>query len=746
MAGAPPAERLRIRVRGRVQGVGFRPFVHALARAHDLSGFVRNDAEGVLIEVEGPAVRAFVAELPARAPPLARLRSVEATECAATGARGFAIAPTAPCGPAVAEIPPDVALCEACLREMFTAGNRRAGHAFASCTDCGPRFTITRGLPYDRAQTSMAGFAMCPACAAEYADPADRRHHAEPIACPDCGPRLDMPPAEIVARLRRGEIVALKGLGGFHLAVDARNGAAVDRLRRRKGRAGKPLAVMVANLASARALASLDDAEAAALTDPSRPIVVLGSRGRLPATVSGGLPTLGLMLAYTPLHWLVFHEAAGRPSGLDWLAVPQDLALVMTSANLSGEPIVTTEAEVEGRLGGIVDAVAGHDRAIVARCDDSVARVVAGAPMLLRRARGFVPDLLPLSGDGPSVLALGGLLKCAPCVTRGAAAALGQHVGDLASPAAVRFLREAAQHLCALAEVHPAAVACDLHPDYPSSRMAGEFALPVIPVAHHHAHLAAVAAEHGIGGPLAGLVLDGFGLGPDGALWGGELLRMEGTGCTRLGHLAPLPLPGGDRAAREPWRMAAAALHTLGRGGEIAARFPGRPGAGLAAMLAAGANCPPATSAGRLFDAAAGLLGVRAENRFEAEAAMALEGLCARPQALPGGFVVTDGVLALAPLLAMLADCRDPAAGADRFHGTLAEGLAALVAAAAPDERQIALTGGCAVNRPLAHALIAALARRGVAVLLPRAAPPGDGGLALGQAFIARRRLIEEAR
>ncbi|MCL4186801.1 MAG: carbamoyltransferase HypF [Rhodobacteraceae bacterium] len=741
MDGAAPALRLRIRVRGRVQGVGFRPFVHSLASAHGLGGFVANDDEGVLIEVEGEAVGAFLAGLAAGAPPLARLSAIEASACAPRGETAFRIAESRTGGAAAAIIPPDVALCSLCLDELFDPAGRRHLHPFITCTACGPRFTIARSLPYDRAATAMAAFAMCPACAGEYADPGDRRFHAEPVACPDCGPRLAMAPAEILARLRAGGIVAVKGLGGFHLAVDAANPAAVVRLRARKGRRGKPFAVMVANLESARRFAAIDAAEAEALAAPARPVVVLAGRGELPAAVSDGLPTVGLMLPYTPLHWLIFHEAAGRPAGRAWCEAAQPLALVMTSANPAGEPLVTDDAEAAERLGGIADAVAGHDRAIITRCDDSVQRVVLGAPVFLRRSRGFVPDAVALAGGGPPVLALGALLKTAPCVLRGDEAVAGQHVGDLTSAATIRFLRAAAEHLCRLLDVRPAAVACDLHPDYPSTRLAAEFGAPVTGVQHHHAHLAAVAAEYRIAGPLVGLVLDGFGLGPDGTLWGGELLRIEGTGCARLGHLAPLPLPGGDAAAREPWRMAAAALHVLGRGSEIAARFPGRPGAGVALMLAGGV--PATTSAGRLFDAAAGLLGIRAENRFEGEAAMALEGLCDRPEELAGGFRIEGGVLDLSPLLGCLADCNDSARGAAQFHGTLAAGLAALVAAAAPEARQVALTGGCAVNRPLAAALASRLADQGRALLVPRAMPPGDGGIALGQAAVARALMME---
>ena len=744
MHAAPAtAQRLRIRVTGRVQGVGFRPFVHGLAAAHGLAGWVLNDAQGVLIEVEGAQCTGFVRDLRAKAPPLARIGEVWAEPRPPEGATAFRIAASGRGGAMAAVIPPDVALCDDCLRELFSPPDRRTGHPFITCTNCGPRFTIARALPYDRAETSMAGFAMCPDCAAEYHDPADRRFHAEPIACPKCGPRLSLPPQAILARLRAGEVVAIKGLGGFHLAVDARNSGAVARLRLRKGRAGKPLAVMVANLASARILAELSEIEAAVLTAPARPVLVLRGRGLLPDTVSDGLPTLGLMLPYTPLHWLIFHAAAGSPTGTAWCEMPQPLALVMTSANAAGQPLETDEAGLAARLGGVVDAVAGHDRTIVTRCDDSVLRVVAGAPMFLRRSRGFVPDPLMLAEDGPPVLALGALLKTAVCATRGREAVLSQHVGDLVSASTIRFLRQAAEHLTGLLAVAPQAAACDLHPDYPSSRLAEAMGLPVIRVQHHHAHLAAVAAEYGITGPLTGLVLDGFGLGTDSTLWGGEMLRMEGTGFARLGHLAPLPLPGGDRAARAPWRMAAAALHLLGRGDEIPARFAQPEAAQVAQLLARGLNCPPTTSAGRLFDAAAGLLGLREENRFEAEAAMALEACCSAPRALPGGWRIVGDTLDLSPLLAALLDA-PPEHGANLFHGTLAEGLAALVLARLPaGDRQVALTGGCAVNRWLAEALSASLGECGIRVLLPRAAPPGDGGLALGQALIARRVLKE---
>lgn len=746
MDGGPPNERLGLRIRGRVQGVGFRPFVWALAREHGLKGLVKNDAEGVWAEVEGARARAFVTALRRRAPALARIDMVEVTALCPCGGDGFKIAVSGPEAAGAPAIPPDTGLCADCLRELFTPFDRRAGHPFITCTNCGPRYTIAYGLPYDRAATAMAGFAMCPACAAEYTDPANRRFHAQPVACPDCGPTLDMEPKDIVARISAGQIVAVKGLGGFHIAADARNAATLKRLRAAKRRLAKPFAVMVLNRASAADLADLSEDEATLLERPERPVVVARARGTLPEAVSGGLPTLGLMLPYTPLHYLLFHAAARAQEGLAWLDAPHPLALVMTSANLSGEPLITDEAEATEKLSGLVDAVAGYDRAIVTRCDDSVTRLVADAPLLLRRARGYVPDPLALAEDGPTVMGHGALLKVAPCLIHGRAALPGQHVGDVENVATARFLRETVTHLKHLTGMTPEAVAVDMHPDYLSARIARESGLPVYPVHHHHAHLASVAAEYGVTGALSGLVLDGFGLGPDGTLWGGELLRMEGAAFDRLGHIAPLALPGGDRAARAPWRMAAAALHRLGRGAEIAARFGGPEAARVAAMLEAGLNCPETTSCGRLFDAAAGLLGVRRENRFEAEAAMALEGLCGAPRVLSEGWRLTDGTLDLAPLLAHLADCDDPAQGADLFHGTLAGGLAALVAARLPrGERHVALCGGCVANRVLTEALSARLQAAGLKVLIPRALPPGDGGLALGQALIARRMIMKEA-
>jgi hydrogenase maturation protein HypF len=747
-ADAVAPRRLRLRVRGLVQGVGFRPHVWRLAMRDGLTGFALNDQDGVLIEVQGE-VDAFVEDLIAEALPLARIDSVESELLSiVAGEIGFVIRDSTQSGPARTAITPDVASCDACLAELFDPANRRFLYPFITCTHCGPRFTVTRRLPYDRATTALAEFPLCDACTAEYRNPADRRFHAETTCCPDCGPRLDTLIEEIGARIRAGEIVALKGLGGFHLVCDARRDDTVDRLRARKRRDGKPFAVMVTNVASARRYADIDDVSARLLESRERPIVVVPAYGtaQLAHGVSNGLPTVGLFLPYTPLHWLVVWDLLGRPAGLDWMGQENDLALVATSANVAGEPIVIDGAAARRRLSGIADAVADHDRAILTRADDSVLRVVAGAPVFLRRARGFAPAPIRLAHEVPCVVALGAQLKATITVTRGNEAFVSQHVGDLDTPAAVGFLEETLHHMLSILEVEPVAVACDLHPDFPTSRLAQRLGPPVIEVQHHHAHVAALAAEHQCEGPLLGLSLDGFGLGSDGGAWGGELLLVDGEQFERLGHLSPLPAPGGDRAAREPWRMAAAALHALGRGEDIARRFAGEPFARpVRDMLARGAACEPTTSAGRLFDAAAGLLGLSHRQAFEGEAAMRLEGLVSETNVLADGWRIDGGILNLLPLLGRLADGMAPADGASLFHGTLIAALVEWAAegAAARNLGTVALSGGCFHNKVLSEGVAAGLTARGIAPLIARAVPPNDGGLSLGQAFVAAAALAK---
>ena len=737
------AEAVRIRVTGVVQGVGFRPFVWRLANELHLAGWVRNDAAGVEIHAEGANLDALLARLKSEAPPLARVDAVSAQPVATEKQTGFTIIESAG-GKVSTAIGHDTVPCAACLSELFDPANRRYRHPFITCTHCGPRYTVTRRLPYDRPQTSLAPFPFCPDCQREYSDPADRRFHAETTCCPNCGPRLQLldaagqtmagdPIAATLALLNAGRIVAIKGLGGFHLACDARNAATVATLRARKQREEKPFAVMVADAETAAGYAKVGAGETALLASAERPIVLLykqpGTDASLPG-VAPGLAEIGLMLPATPIQCLLFHDAP-------------ELVLVMTSANPHGEPLVIGNEEALQRLTGIADAFLLHDRDIVVRCDDSVRR----GNGFVRRARGYVPNAIKLPHDVPQVLAVGGWFKNTACVTRGNEAFVSQHIGDLDNAAACGFFEETVAHLLHILDAKPEIVVHDLHPDFHSTRFAAAFAaqrgIPALGVQHHHAHIAAVCAERGVMEPVLGLALDGVGLGSDGTAWGGELLRVDGARFERLGHLRPLALPGGDVAAREPWRMAAAALHLLGRGNEIARRFADEPAAPLlATMLERGINSPFTSSAGRLFDAAAGLLGVRRRAGFEGQAAMLLEGLAVRHgpvAACPGDWRLKEGILDLLPMLAHLEDCEDAAAGAAWFHATLAAALVDWVAEAAGRTgiRRVAAAGGCLLNRLLSAALRAGLAARGLELLEARALPPSDGGLALGQAWIA---------
>jgi hydrogenase maturation protein HypF len=737
-------QRRRLHLRGLVQGVGFRPHVYRLAQCAGLSGFVQNGPDGVCIEVEGSGLDAFLADLETELPALARIDSLRQTDIPTLGDSGFAIRATAAGPVAGAAIPADTAPCPDCLTELFTPDNRRYQHPFIACTQCGPRYTMTERLPYDRRSTAMAPFALCEHCDDEYRDPADRRFHAEPVCCHECGPRLSHPVAEIATALAAGGIVALKGLGGFHLACDARDAAAVQRLRTRKQRDGKPFAVMVLNSASAALYAQVGAAAARQLESPQRPVVVMQGRDALPEAVSPGLDTLGLILPYTPVHYLLFHALLGQPAGHDWLQAAQPTALVMTSANLSGDPLVCDNTVAQA-LSSIADLIVTHDRRIAARADDSMLRIAAGRPLMIRRARGYAPNAVPAGGDGPTVLATGAHLKNTLALARGEQAWLSPHIGDLSTPATRAFQEEAGRFLLEIAPETPAAIACDWHRDYASTRLAerlaDEFAVPLVRVQHHHAHLAAVLACHEHAGPALGIALDGHGLGAGGESWGGELLLLEGEGFVRLGHFAPLPAPGGDAAAREPWRMAAGVLHRLGRGGEIAVRFGAQPHAAALAALLAGGEVGHTSAAGRLFDAAAGLLGVSERAAFEGEPPMLLESLVREPAALPGAYGIRDGVLDFSVLLDALADCRDPARGADWLHGTVLAGLEAWAVAAAERTgiRQVALAGGCFLNRYLATCLPQRLLERGLTPLLPGAVPPNDGSISLGQTWVARR-------
>lgn len=742
-------ERVRVRVRGQVQGVGFRPFVYGLTARYELSGWVLNDGDGVLMEVEGAQIGAFLKDLETRIPPLARIDNVCVEPVSATGEVGFIIRKSEE-GDIATSIPADAAVCDECLKELFDPADRHYLYPFLNCTHCGPRYSITRHLPYDRPQTAMAAFAMCADCRTEYENPADRRFHAQPVACGACGPQLSMGVEQIVARLKAGEILAIKGLGGFHIVCDARNEKAVAQLRRRKHRDEKPLAVMTANVISAEPFVRIGDHEAHQLASTARPIVIVPKRahGALAASIAPGLDSLGVLLPYTPLHYLLFHEAAGRPDGTDWLSKRQDLVLVMTSANPGGEPLVTDNDEAHRRLEGIVDAIVTHDRDIVVRVDDSVQRFIGGVPTFIRRARGFAPTPIKLTRVLPSGLAVGGHLKSTVCVIRKDEAFVSQHIGDLDNMETLAFFEETLAHLLSITDVAPTWVAHDLHPDFLSTRFAQDYAhahaIPAYPVQHHHAHVSSAVAEHGLSGPVLGLALDGFGLGEgDGSHnWGGEALIADGSEYRRVGHLAALPLPGGEAAFRAPWRMAAAVLHSQGRADEIAARFGALGDVDvLTQMLDNDVNVAPSTSCGRWFDAAAGLLGIQPLASFDGQAPMKLESLVTEPVCLNGAWRIVDGVLDLNPLLGAIADM-DPVDGANAFHGTVIEALAAWVRILADQNglTQVVLSGGCVLNRVLTQGLERALHADGLNVFRLLALPPGDGGISLGQAYIAALR------
>ena len=759
----------RIRVTGIVQGVGFRPFVWHLAQELELNGWVRNDSEGVEIAAEGAQaqVDALLQRLRSEAPPLARVDAVNAVDAVPNGLAGFAIAESAGRELAATRtaIGPDVAVCADCLAELFDPPGRRWRHAFITCTHCGPRYTVTRTLPYDRPQTSLAPFPLCPACAIEYGTPADRRFHAETNCCPVCGPRLSLTDgqgnaiagdliAATLQLLQSGSIVAIKGLGGFHLACDARNAATVARLRWRKNREEKPLALMTANVASLSKYAKCTAREKALLESRERPVVLLRTQPGCDIALPGvapGLDRLGVMLPCTPMHFLLFHEAAGCPAGRQWLAAPQELLLVMTSANPGGEPIVCNSVEARARLADTADAILDHDREIVARCDDSVVQVVDRKLQFIRRSRGYASDAIHLPRAVPSLLAFGAHLKSSVCLTRGNEAYLSPHIGDLDNAATCGFFDETVGRMLALLEITPEIVAHDLHPDYYSTRAAIDFAdhrgLPAIAVAHHHAHVAAVCAEHGQCSPVLGLALDGVGLGPDGGAWGGELLLVDGARCQRLSHLRPLPLPGGDRAAREPWRMAAAVLNEQGRNAEIGTSLQEAGADLVAAMLQRQLNCPRTSSMGRVFDAAAGMLGLCSVMKYEAQAAILIEQAASRhieqhgwPPVLQGGWMIGgEGQLDLLPLLASLDGAEDVELAAARLHATLVAALAEWVGQAAESTglETLACAGGCFHNALLTAGLRKTLEQRGIIVLVPERVSPGDAGVALGQAWVA---------
>ena len=766
------SQRRRIVIQGIVQGVGFRPFVYKLAVSQGLAGFVRNDSNGVTIEVEGPGVTLdrFACALHEELPPLARIDTLTMEELSLRSEQQFTIVQSEVGNDEHhALIAPDTAICSACLHELLNPEDRRYDYAFINCTNCGPRFTIIQAMPYDRARTTMRDFQMCPACQREYADPLDRRFHAQPNACPDCGPHLsfqswtfpaaapgavseDEAIAGAARALASGSLLALKGLGGYHLACDALNEEAVLRLRQRKHREARPFALMVPDLAIARQLCQISEDEEKLLLSPSRPIVLLERRKQLPlaACVAPFSQTLGLMLPYTPLHHLLLQAYI--------LAAPERLpVLVMTSGNLSSEPIVYRDEEARVRLRLVADGILAHDRAIHTRCDDSVVRVVAGDIQFFRRARGYVPEPLTLAQAFPEpVLACGGHLKNTFCLGREHQAFLSQHLGDLENLETLDAFRAGIEHWHRLFAVTPAALAYDLHPEYLASTYALESTIPIkIGVQHHHAHIASVLAEHGLRGPVIGVAADGTGYGTDGAIWGCEIMRADLLDFERVAHLAYVPLPGGEQAVRQPWRMAAVYL-ARACGDDfwrldlpLVPRLERSKWRILEGMIARGLNTPPTSSLGRLFDAVAALLGLRTEVVYEGQAAIELETF-AEPDGQSYPFALHGEAPMLLDVLptfrALVSDLHrgiSPQRVAGRFHTTIAELLLAgcLRAREQSGLQTVALSGGVLQNRLLLEQVITRLQAAGFQVYINRRVPPNDGGLSLGQAAIAAARL-----
>ena len=764
--------RQRFTVTGVVQGVGFRPFVHRIATELELAGFVGNDSGAVFLEVQGPGARLdeFRRRLRDEAPPLAAISAVTVANIGPDWLCGdiFRIVESEKADGAGTPIPPDIAVCDDCIAELFDPNDLRYRHPFVTCTNCGPRLTIIRALPYDRPTTTMSAFPMCERCTAEYHDPANRRFHAQPIACPDCGPSLwfateservegsDSALAATQQALAAGAVVALKGIGGYHLACRVDDDAVVTALRVRKARGAKPFAVLVRDLDVARRYAHIDHAEAAVLSSAARPIALLRRRRNAPIAnaVAPGSPLIGLMLPYSPIHHLLLASAPG-------VDAPAPDALVLTSANRSDDPICFTEDDAVQRLPALCDAVLDHDRPIHVPCDDSVVRVVDGRELPIRRSRGYAPLPVDLDRDGPSVLAVGGELKNTFCLTDGARAYMSGHIGDMETLETLEAFERTVGQLSEI-RCHPARLAADLHPGYHTrgwaERHAGDRPLDL--VQHHHAHVVSLLAEHGrIGQPVIGVAFDGTGYGCDHTIWGGEILKLgpDSHRFLRVGHLLPAPLPGGDAAVRNPWRMALSQLWMAGI--EWAPELPPVAAATSAELrltrsqLDSNVGCVPCSSMGRLFDAVASLLGVRHRIDYEGQAAIELEALADSVAGHAGSRlrlpVRADAVIDPAEMLrTMVSSMRagvPPAVLAAEFHQAVAVAVAEAVAMVAGPVRLVGLTGGVFQNVLLLRTCRQRLQQAGFEVLTHQTVPPNDGGLALGQAVISVLTAREEA-
>ncbi len=798
------------KINGIVQGVGFRPFVYRLANDRALSGWVRNSPAGVEIEIQGSAelLASFECAISSEAPPLADINTIIKEEISVSATQGFSILPSTDGEPDI-QIAPDSALCSDCLREMFDPTDRRFRYPFITCTNCGPRYSIITAIPYDRPNTTMAGFPLCPDCQDEYQNPLDRRFHAQPIACHTCGPQMSLITAQgdimaardeavvqAVQHLKNGAIIAVKGIGGYHLAVDACNHAAVERLRVRKKRDEKPFAVMAADIETARTLVQMDEREERLLCSPEAPIIIVKKRHGtlLSPLIAPHNGWLGLMLPYAPLHHLLMQN--------------NFTALVMTSGNISDEPVAFEDNEALQRLSGIADYFLLHDRPIHIRSDDSVVRVFQGKPLFYRRARGYAPRAVTLPFAVPPLLAVGAELKSAVCCADGTRAVLSQHIGDLQNSATFDSFSHIASHLSGLLAIKPARIACDLHPDYLSSRYAEDSGLPLIRVQHHHAHMASCMAENGLDGEAIGIIFDGTGYGTDGTIWGGEFLVGGYDGYRRAGHFRPVPLPGGDAAVREPWRMALSYLYqAVGDAAftidhPVARILPEGERLLFAQMLRRGINSPLTTSCGRLFDAVAALLNLRHTVSYDGQGAIELEALAEAdsdfksksppaPLSQRGGYnhlsqaggynhlsqaggynhlsqagggnypsqggeysftivhhenmpLQVDFTPMFTDILADITHGIPSATIAHRFHQTVASAATevCLRIAAATGLNRVIFSGGVFQNRLLTEMIYTALSQKGLHVFTHRLIPPNDGGIAVGQAAIAARRGI----
>lgn len=735
-------ERLQILITGQVQGVGFRPHVYRIANHLGLSGFIQNTASGVLIEIQGHLIHEFLSKLSLDLPALAIIDTIQTKIISAHGNETlFQIMNSEP-GPVKTIISPDTSICPECLQELFDSKSRYYLYPFINCSHCGPRFTITRQLPYDRCQTSMDQFPLCIECMHEYTDPGNRRYHAQPVACMNCGPQLSLSIKEIAKHILDGKILALKGLGGYQLICDARNEKAISKLRQRKHRDAKPFALMMLNIESITRIANLNTFSEKLLSSKERPIVLLPKKNDdLVGEIAPGLSHYGVMLPYTPLHYLLFHALQGNPHGHAWINEFSSTLLVVTSANLSGGSLVTDDQVAKNELDDIADEIVSYNRQIVCRADDSVIQMINEAPVFIRRARSFVPSAIKLPHAIPETLALGGHLKNTFCVTRDNEAFVSQHIGSLNNKSTIDYFHESLDYFLKFLDIKPKRIAHDCHPDFYTTRFAQGYGIPVYAVQHHHAHLAAVLAEYHIQEPALGLALDGYGYGINGQAWGGELLLLDNTKFERIGSFLPLAQPGGDIAARQPWRMAASVFHALGRGAEIPHRFQAYPHAShLLQMLDQGINAPPSSSCGRLFDAASSILGICGVSQYEGQAAMQLESLVTKPELLINGWQIESQTFSMLPTLSRLIDM-DPVQGANLFHGSLIAGLAEWVLTIAEQtaSKVILLSGGCFLNKVLTEGLIKILSNNGLMAKLSHQVSPNDGGLSLGQAWIAGR-------